>query len=262
AEAAEILIKHGRAAGVRLTSGERIEAAAVIAAGDAAALGAGKLGNTAAAAATPPTRGRRSLSAVVWTGWARAEGFPLAHHNVFFPEDYRAEFEDVFNRRRTPRRPTVYACAQDRLDGGAAPLEGVERLQLLVNAPADGDLAAATAPGGPLSESEIDQCEMRMTALLAECGLSLAPPPAAQQGGASRWERTGPAQFEQLFPGTGGALYGPANHGPMGTFQRPGGRTAIPGLHLAGGSTHPGPGAPMAALSGRQAAARVMAEQG
>ena len=257
AEAAEILIEQGRAAGVRLANGDRIEAAAVIAAGDAAALGAGRFGAAAAKAVTPPPRAKRSLSAVVWAGWAQAEGFPLAHHNVFFPEDYRAEFDDVFQRRRTPQRPTVYVCAQDRSDGGAAPA-GVERLQLLVNAPADGDLAAATAPGGPLSESEIDQCETRMTALLARCGLSLT----AAASGTTRWERTGPMQFNQLFPGTGGALYGPANHGPLGTFQRPGGRTAIPGLHLAGGSAHPGPGAPMSALSGRLAAARVMAEQG
>ena len=71
---------------------------------------------------------------------------------------------------------------------------------------------------------------------------------------------TTPADFARLFPGTGGALYGRATHGWRASFQRPGARTRIPGLYLAGGSTHPGPGVPMAALSGRLAAASVLAD--
>ena len=65
---------------------------------------------------------------------------------------------------------------------------------------------------------------------------------------------TTPRDFERLFPATGGALYGQASHGWKASFDRPGARTRIPGLYLAGGSVHPGAGVPMATLSGRLAA--------
>jgi 1-hydroxycarotenoid 3,4-desaturase len=69
---------------------------------------------------------------------------------------------------------------------------------------------------------------------------------------------TGPAQFAAKFPATGGALYGRALQGWRDSFARPGAKTRLPGLYLAGGSVHPGPGLPMAAISGRIAANCVL----
>jgi 1-hydroxycarotenoid 3,4-desaturase len=47
--------------------------------------------------------------------------------------------------------------------------------------------------------------------------------------------------------------------GWMTLFKRSGARTPVPGLYLAGGSVHPGPGVPMAAMSGQLAAATLLA---
>ncbi|MEL6964954.1 MAG: FAD-dependent oxidoreductase, partial [Pseudomonadota bacterium] len=69
---------------------------------------------------------------------------------------------------------------------------------------------------------------------------------------------TTPAMFEALFPGSDGALYGRANHGAFTSFQRPGACSRLPGLYLAGGGVHPGAGIPMATMSGRLAAARLL----
>ncbi len=242
AEVAEIVTGSGGATGVRLASGEFVAAGTVVVNADASALAAGLLGAGVRHAVPAPT-GVRSLSAVTWAMQAETDGFPLSRHTVFFSRDYPAEF-DAIARGALPGEPTVYVCAQDRDDSGTIQA-GPERLLVLVNAPAVGDTR-------PFPESEIAACADRTFSLLQRCGLRLRPtaPPVV----------TTPAGFNQLFPATGGALYGQATHGPMASFARPGSRTAVPGLYLAGGSVHPGAGVPMAALSGRLAASRVMAD--
>jgi 1-hydroxycarotenoid 3,4-desaturase len=248
AEAAEILVAGGRVSGVRLRDGERIAAGAVVLNADVAALAAGLFGAPPARAA--PARGDRSLSAVTWAMLAEARGFPLARHTVFFSADYAAEFDDILTHGRLPAAPTVYVCAQDRDDAGRpdgdAAGAGPERLLVLVNAPPNGD-------GRAFTTAEIEACETATFALTARCGLALRP---------TAVERTTPAGFERLFPATGGALYGRALHGWAASFQRPGARTTLPGLYLAGGGVHPGAGVPMAAMSGRLAASSLMADLG
>ncbi len=237
-----ILVSNGRATGVELASGERMEADAIVFNGDMSALGMGLLGDGARPAARAATSAQRGLSAIVWTAREPTAGFALDHHNVFFGEDYADEFDAVFARRTVCQRPTVYICAQDRGHGSVAP-GTAERMLVLVNAPADGDARAFE----PLARDEIAP---RVRSLLKDCGLDLAL-------GAASSVVTGPDGFEALFPGTGGALYGKANHGMMGSFSRPGARSRLPGLYLAGGSVHPGSGVPMATLSGRLAAAAL-----
>jgi 1-hydroxycarotenoid 3,4-desaturase len=90
-----------------------------------------------------------------------------------------------------------------------------------------------------------------MQALLAQCGLDIEITPGNSA-------RTTPNDFERLFPATGGSLYGRATHGWMALFKRPAASSRLPGLYLAGGSVHPGPGVPMAAMSGQLAAATLM----
>ena len=251
-EVREIALADNAVSGVRLDDGTEIKADAAVCNADVSALADGRLGRRAAKAAqkTPPEM--RSLSAVTWTCLGDAGEFPLLHHNVLFCRDYQQEFADIFGRRQLPESGTVYICAQDRGDDGTlsqtARQRGSERLFMLVNAPPTGDTDR-------FDEPEIASCEERHLALLSRCGLDLSID-------RSTCTVTTPADFAQLFPGTGGALYGRASHGWRASFQRPPIRTRVTGLYLAGGSAHPGPGVPMAAMSGRLAAECLLADWG
>jgi 1-hydroxycarotenoid 3,4-desaturase len=233
----QILTDKGRTSGVQLANGERIVADAVVLNADSAALAAGAFGVKTGA---PYSAAARSLSAITFLGNVKADGFPLTHHNVFFSDDYRAEF-DAFARGRLAANPTAYLCAQDQLDHSS--LAGPERVQIIINAPADGDTHIYT-------DQEIETCRTALKATLARSGLTLS----------GDLQATTPSDFATRFPATGGALYGRASHGWAASFRRPGARTSIPGLYLAGGSTHPGAGVPMVALSGQLAAASIISD--
>jgi 1-hydroxycarotenoid 3,4-desaturase len=238
-EVSGIDIESGHVAGVRLGTGERIETDGVVTTADVAALALGLFGRDAARAAASVPDKARSLSAMTWSCVAKPNGFPLLRHSVFFSRDYAREFDSIFRRRQMPDEPTVYVCAQDRGEDAAMP-DGPERLFILANAPAIGDRHR-------FEPAEISECARRTFGMLERCGLNIRTTPELT-------EVTTPEDFNRMFPGTGGALYGRSSHGWMASFQRPGARTKLPGLYLAGGSAHPGPGVPMAALSGRMAA--------
>jgi len=232
------IVTHGARVSAVRTAEAEIPCDAVIVNADASAVGSGLFGREAAREVKPVAVKDRSLAAITWATVAETKGFPLARHNVFFSRDYAREFRELSTGY--PSDPTVYICAQDR-EGHET---GRERMLILVNSPANGDHA-------PEPSQAVQQA---MRHKLDQCGL------AVDWAGATS-TITDPARFGELFPATGGALYGRASHGWMASFQRPGARTAISGLFLAGGSVHPGPGVPMAALSGQLAAESLMASR-
>ena len=236
-----ITTSSGRVVSVTLGTGEALPADTIVFNGDSSALASGLFGGDVQRAAplTPPSK--RSLSALTWCTHAKTSGFELDYHTVFFSDAYRSEFDQIFKRGEVPGEPTVYICAQD-LGGEAAP-EGRERLLILVNSPAHGDVHQG-------DQEKSEDLYRSTRSHLERYGLTIeADAPSVM---------TGPTGFNSLFPATGGALYGAANHGPFATFERPGAQSKIDGLYLAGGSTHPGAGVPMATLSGRLAAEAIL----
>ena len=182
------------------------------------------------ASATPA---ERSLSGLALMLGLRGRTPGLVHHSIAFPADYDAEFDDVFVARRPVRDPTIYVSASCATDPTEASPDS-ENWFVLVNAPAiggDADWAAA-------EERLIDSLGVR-DRLVARA-------------------RRSPADLERETGAVGGAIYGAAPHGRLGTLRRPINRVrATRGLWLVGGTTHPGGGLPLVMLSGALVARQI-----
>jgi phytoene dehydrogenase-like protein len=72
-----------------------------------------------------------------------------------------------------------------------------------------------------------------------------------------------PQDIHDRYRVLNGAIYGLASHGRMFGAFKPGNRSRdLPGLYLAGGAAHPGPGMPMVMMSGWIAADSLDADRG
>jgi 1-hydroxycarotenoid 3,4-desaturase len=195
---------------------------------DPTAVASGLFGQGLSSAADRVEERNRSFSGISWCGKIGMGGPALSHHTVFFSDDYETEFKQL--SQRLPDDPTVYVCDQ-----------GHGRKQVLINAPAKGVMTAI-------------ESRHSIARRLAACGAEI-------DVHATVGVTHHPQDFAQLYPATYGALYGRALNTWNATFLRPQARTRIPGLYLAGGATHPGPGVPMAALSGMRAAEALLQDR-
>lgn len=220
------IVRSGRGvAGVRTVDGEHVHGDVVVWDGDALALERALRGGA--------KRRERSLSglALMLAVDGRTEG--LVHHEIRFGTDPHAEFDDLFGRVRRPvRDPTLYVSTSSATEPSEAPADG-ENWFVLANAPSD--LRADW-------EAEADR-------VIARLGVS----------GRVRARRVrSPSDLETETGALGGAIYGDAPHGRLGTLRRPGHRVAgVRGLWRVGGTAHPGGGLPLVALSGALVAREI-----
>lgn len=235
-----VILDGGRVAGVRRVDGPVVRAPQVVCNADVAHLVADLL---------PPGAGPTAPTERSTSGWTAICSVPRTAdrrpHEVIFPPDYDAEFQDLFDRRQPPRVPTVYLSATDRAHrvGGWGDREPVF---VMANTPAEAD-------GAPTPSERWVAFGEAVVQRAVDAG-RLSDPQL-------RWVRT-PAGLAGRFPRTGGALYGAASNSPLSAFQRPANRVrSVPGLYLASGSAHPGGGVPLCVLSGRAAARAALEDR-
>ena len=248
--ATEIMVKDGVAKGVQLVGGEALEADAVVCNADFTFAQETLLAPTpdpSPAYGGGEKRGLEpSCSGFVLMLGARGSHDRLAHHNIFFTQDYPREFDDIFKRKVAPKDPTIYLCITSKTDAGHAPA-GHENWFVLVNAPylstaydwgKEGAGYARHIRG--LLVNHIDRVSSIVephTAIVVERAFT-------------------PQDLQSAYGGHRGAIYGFSSNNQMAAFMRPANRSsAIRRLYYASGSAHPGGGVPLVTLSGMAAAA-------
>lgn len=248
---AQITVEAKRATGVMLADGKLLDATAVIANVDVSTVYTKLLPPTAAVKAQQAAFEaiEPSCSGYVLLLGIEGEHPELAHHNIFFAPDYRREFADIFQRGIPPRDPTVYVAITSKSDPSHAP-PGCENWFVLVNAPALGSESARSFDWA----TEEARYREHVLATLASFGLDI------RQQIRHSTVRT-PVDLAERTGAWRGALYGISSNKALNAFRRPHNRCPhFHGLYFAGGSTHPGGGVPMVTLSGKVAAALLLAD--
>ena len=170
--------------------------------------------------------------------------FPqLAHHNVFFSNDPRAEYDQIFQRAVMPDDPTITLSISCKTDPLQAPVNQ-ENWLLQVNAPALSE-KVDWATQGDIVRDRI------LTILAGRYGLELRDRIRLEK-------RLTPADLSQMSGAWRGALHGELPHGFRGALARPQIRSPqVQNVYQVGGAVAPGGGMPQALLSAKAAAAML-----
>ncbi len=161
----------------------------------------------------------------------------LAHHDFVFSRDPEQEFHDIYQSGIPAADPTCYLCAPAASDPSVAPAGG-EALYILVHTP-------YLRPGQDWKKMLPDYRRVIFEKLARTAGLNDLESRIISERALT------PEDIRDRYHVWNGAIYGLASHGRFNGAFKPANRSRdVKGLYLAGGSAHPGPGMPMALMSG------------
>lgn len=178
----------------------------------------------------------RSSSALIFY-WGVNKEFPqLDVHNIMFTEDYKAEFDHIFEAKTIYEDPTIYINITSKKNEGDAP-KGKENWFVMINVPSvygqDWDSLIAEARKNILSKisrnlgesiEELIQFEQQLT----------------------------PQLIQDKTYSYKGSLYGTSSNNRFAAFFRHKNFSSqYKNLFFCGGSVHPGGGIPLALLSAK-----------
>ena len=236
----QILVNNNHATGIKTSDGKEFKADLVVANSDAEYIYNKLLANNVNAARSErrklkfATKSLSGFSLLLGLDNSKGKAVPIDHHNVYFPNNYDAEFDDVFTKQIPVQDPTIYICAPK--DPHMTKGENKEAWFVLVNAPrhqVDGgwDWREGGAEYGQKIIKKLDALGLNVSSRL------------------DFMKYRTPADLENYAMAPGGSIYGSSSNSAASAFLRTKNRSKIKGLFCVGGSSHPGGGLPLVGIS-------------
>jgi len=161
----------------------------------------------------------------------------LAHHDFVFSRDPHEEFHAIYHKGIPAPDPTCYLAATAHTDPTSAP-PGGEALYVLVHTP-------YLRPGQDWNQIFPGYRQVILDKLKRTAGLTDIEDRIVFE------RHLTPQDIHDRYRVLNGAIYGISSHGLFhGAFKPANKSRELPGLYLAGGAAHPGPGMPMVLMSG------------
>jgi phytoene desaturase len=178
----------------------------------------------------------RSSSALIFY-WGISKQFPeLDMHNIFFSNDYKKEFDAIFQQKTISDDPTVYINITSKKQGYDAP-EGCENWFVMVNVPGD--------EGQDWEKLKTKTKNAIIEKLNRILGVDV-------QSLIITEEILEPGTIASKTSSFQGSLYGSSSNNRYAAFLRHANFSSkIEGLYFCGGSVHPGGGIPLCLLSAK-----------
>lgn len=226
-----------RASGVTTTDGTHLAFDAVISNMDSVRTYRELIGGAPAQAfAKSGAREAACSGVVLYMGLDRAYD-QLAHHNFVFSKDPETEFDAIYRQGVPAADPTAYVAAPARTEPAVA-RHGGEALYVLVHTP-------YLRPGQDWQQMLPGYRDTIVDKLARVAGMDDLEDRIVVERALT------PQDIHERYRVLDGAIYGLASHGKLNGAFKPGNRSRyVDGLYLGGGSAHPGPGMPMALMSG------------
>ena len=236
----KILVEQNKVEGLVLSDGKTIKSDLVVSNSDAEYTFNSLIGNEVSSARSErrklksATKSLAGFSLLLGLDNKKSKPVDVKHHNVYFPENYDLEFDQIFTQKVPVTDPTIYLCAPK--DSSMVKGADKEAWFVLVNAPRhEPESGWDWKDGG-------QEYAQKIISKMDDLGLNVT-------NRLDFMEYRTPADLENYAMAPGGSIYGTSSNSPVSAFLRARNRSKVKGLFCVGGSAHPGGGLPLVGIS-------------